>query len=111
MKTQLIRTAIFLCCLILAGPPLTGQQSPEYDPIGENLFPPELVLSNQKAIGLDDAPKDFRAVTGFESAAPIRGTPVSTSRLGGELGWTSEAKPGRRSPSPGTTGQNPEYRA
>ncbi len=28
-----------------------------HDPIGENLFPPELVMAHQKTIGLDDAQK------------------------------------------------------
>jgi Spy/CpxP family protein refolding chaperone len=32
---------------------------PPQDPIGEHLFPPELVMANQRAIGLDDAQKLF----------------------------------------------------
>jgi Spy/CpxP family protein refolding chaperone len=39
--------------------PLGAQQSPGRDPIAENLFPPDLVLSNQKAIGLDEAQKNY----------------------------------------------------
>jgi Spy/CpxP family protein refolding chaperone len=36
-----------------------AQQPPGPDPIGDNLFPPDLVLSNQKAIGLDETQKNF----------------------------------------------------
>lgn len=51
---------ILLAGLLLAGRPLTAQQQPsQHDPIAENLFPPDLVLSNQKAIGLDEAQKAF----------------------------------------------------
>src|SRR6266478_5382849 len=35
------------------------QLQPGPDPVGENLFPPELIMQNQKAIGLDDAQKTF----------------------------------------------------
>jgi hypothetical protein len=38
---------------------LAAQQPQGTDPIAENLFPPDLVLSNQKAIALDDAQKSF----------------------------------------------------
>lgn len=36
---------------------LTGQR-PAPDPISENLFPPELVMAHQRAIGLDEAQKN-----------------------------------------------------
>ncbi len=51
---------LFLCAgLLLAGrPPLAQQPHPEHDPIGESLFPPELIMQNQKAIGLDEAQKN-----------------------------------------------------
>jgi|SRR5437870_694162 len=38
---------------------LAAQQPPGGDPVVENLFPPELVMSHQKAIGLDDAQKNY----------------------------------------------------
>jgi len=44
---------------LLACVPLAAQHPPERDPIAENLFPPDLVLSNAKAIGLDEAQKSF----------------------------------------------------
>jgi len=36
-----------------------GAQQPPRDPIGETLFPPDLVMAHQRAIGLDDAQKTF----------------------------------------------------
>ena len=36
-----------------------GNEQPKHDPVAENLFPPELILQNQKAIGLDEAQKTF----------------------------------------------------
>lgn len=39
----------------LVGPGMA--HTPGRDPVGENLFPPELVMSHQKAIGLEDAQK------------------------------------------------------
>lgn len=32
---------------------------PEHDPVGENLFPPELIMQNQRAIGLEEAQKTY----------------------------------------------------
>lgn len=51
-------------CVLLAGflfatNPVTAQQPQGPDPIAENLFPPDLVLSNQKAISLEEAQKNF----------------------------------------------------
>lgn len=44
------------CCLL--GPMfLAAQQPTGPDPIMDTLFPPELVMAHQKAIGLDDAQK------------------------------------------------------
>lgn len=39
------------------GGPTPPAPPPQHDPIGENLFPPELVMAHQKAISLDDAQK------------------------------------------------------
>jgi Spy/CpxP family protein refolding chaperone len=55
-------TAIWLLiCLLLSSASLPAQQPQPQgpDPIAENLFPPDQVLSNQKAIGLDDAQRNF----------------------------------------------------
>jgi len=59
-----IRKRLLVCTLLLLFlwpglAPVVAQQPQEHDPIAENLFPPDLVLSNQKAIGLDDAQKNF----------------------------------------------------
>ena len=45
--------------LLLACSPVLAQQTPGRDLLGENLFPPELVMSHQQAIGLEDAQKTF----------------------------------------------------
>lgn len=53
---------LFMWLLATSGP-LAAQQPPRQppgpDPIAENLFPPDLVLSNQKAISLDETQKSF----------------------------------------------------
>jgi Spy/CpxP family protein refolding chaperone len=45
---------LLVCCASV-----WAQQPPGPDPIAENLFPPDQVLSNQKAIGLDDAQRNY----------------------------------------------------
>lgn len=50
--------ALGLCTfLLLIGTSLWAQQPP--DPIGDSLFPPELVMQNQQAIGLTEEQKIF----------------------------------------------------
>lgn len=52
--------ALLLLALILA--PLAAwpqQPPPPRDPIAESLFPPELVMAHQKAIGLEDGQKTY----------------------------------------------------
>ena len=51
--------SVLLVFLLSGAPPLAAQHPQERDPIAENLFPPDLVLSNQKAIGLEEAQKNF----------------------------------------------------
>lgn len=51
--------SVLLVFFLSGAPPLAAQQPQERDPIAENLFPPDLVLSNQKAIGLEEAQKNF----------------------------------------------------
>jgi Spy/CpxP family protein refolding chaperone len=48
-----------LCALLLlCGRSIRAQQQPN-DPIGESLFPPELVMQHQQAIGLSEDQKNF----------------------------------------------------
>lgn len=49
------RYTLFLSSLILA--PWLAAQEPPHDPVGENLFPPDLIMANQKVLGLDDTQK------------------------------------------------------
>src|SRR5262245_59865860 len=44
--------------LVLSAAALRAQQ-PQNDPIGEYLFPPELVMQHQQAIGLNEEQKSF----------------------------------------------------
>jgi Spy/CpxP family protein refolding chaperone len=61
MSVERNRTAlcVLLTWLLLASNPLAAQQPQGHDPVAENLFPPDLVLSNQKAIGLEEAQRNF----------------------------------------------------
>jgi hypothetical protein len=45
--------------LLLICGPLVAQTPPGQDPIAENLFAPDLVLSNHKTIGLDEGQRNF----------------------------------------------------
>ncbi len=55
-----LRILVLCVGLLLATATAPGQQPhPGSDPIGENLFPPELIMQNQKAIGLEDAQKSY----------------------------------------------------
>ena len=51
------RLAGFAVCALIGCLTLRAQQPPGPDPLGEALFPPELVMSRQAAIGLSDAQK------------------------------------------------------
>jgi Spy/CpxP family protein refolding chaperone len=53
------KSSAVLALLLLAGMAAWAQQPPAQDPIAENLFPPDQVLANQKAIGLDDAQRNY----------------------------------------------------
>ncbi len=50
---------IVLAWILLATAFLAAQPPPGRDPVAENLFPPELVMAHQRAIGLDDAQKTY----------------------------------------------------
>src|SRR5215510_5702101 len=45
--------------LLLFNPATLGAQQPPSDPLGENLFPPELVMQHQQALGLTEEQKTF----------------------------------------------------
>jgi len=45
--------------LLLFNPATLGAQQPPSDPLGENLFPPELVMQYQQALGLSEEQKTF----------------------------------------------------
>jgi Spy/CpxP family protein refolding chaperone len=53
MKIKVYVTCVLI--LLVGGRFLAAEQSS--DPIGENLFPPELLMQNQQAIGLSDEQK------------------------------------------------------
>lgn len=57
MKTKLITTA-FLFWLIIAAP-FTSLHAQQPDPLGENFFPPELIMQNQQAIELTEDQKNY----------------------------------------------------
>ncbi len=52
---------LFATLLLAAGPVFAqrGQPPPGPDPIGENLFPPELIMAHQEAIGLRPEQKSY----------------------------------------------------
>jgi Spy/CpxP family protein refolding chaperone len=50
---------VLLAVLLLAGMAARAQQPQAQDPIVENLFAPDQVLANQKAIGLDDTQRNY----------------------------------------------------
>ena len=53
-----MRSKLLLPALILLFNPVTfGGQNPPDDPLGENLFPPELIIQHQQAIGLTEQQK------------------------------------------------------
>lgn len=54
-KTMKVSAALGIGLLMLS--PVAFAQNPEKDLIAELLFPPELIMSNQNAIGLDDEQK------------------------------------------------------
>jgi len=54
--------AVVLCCILIAVGVASADTSqpppPPEDPIGERLFPPELVMSHQRELALDDKTRD-----------------------------------------------------
>jgi Spy/CpxP family protein refolding chaperone len=61
MKEEIMKTKLLLVgsCLFLVVTMLTAQRpGSKPDPLGGNLFPPELIMKNQRAIGLEVAQRD-----------------------------------------------------
>ncbi len=54
-RTEMVATVIFLLVLGVA----VAQQRAEHDPVGENLFAPDLIMQNQQGIGLDTSQKTY----------------------------------------------------
>lgn len=50
---------IFAAWLLFAASLSSAQAPPGPDPIAENLFPPDVVMAHQKAIGLDETQRSF----------------------------------------------------
>lgn len=58
MRPKPVIIAVLLCWLLLGWSPVFAQPNPDApspDPIGQNLFAPDLVFSHAEAIGLTDA--------------------------------------------------------
>ena len=55
-----MRTRVLgFCLLFFVATGAARAQHPGDDPIGRNLFPPELVMQNQEAVGLNDEQRAF----------------------------------------------------
>ncbi len=48
-----------IAVLLMLGAATLRAQQPQNDPLGEHLFPPELVMQHQQAIGLNEEQKSF----------------------------------------------------
>ncbi|MBZ5537226.1 MAG: periplasmic heavy metal sensor [Acidobacteriia bacterium] len=58
LKISVLGVLLFWCSTaIFSQQPMPGPQ-PQPDPIGENFFPPELVMQNQQTLGLSDVQKN-----------------------------------------------------
>ena len=53
------RFRLMAASLLILVPTLGAQQPPAADPVSELMFPPELVMARQNAIGLSDAQKTY----------------------------------------------------
>ena len=71
-KILLVCAILFLACAAA----IAQQPPPGHDPVGETLFPPELIMQNQKTIGLDDNQKGL-----------IRGEIIKAQGRFTELQW------------------------
>jgi Spy/CpxP family protein refolding chaperone len=48
-----------LCIMLLSFSAVRAQQQPQPDPFAGNLFPPELIMQHQQALGLSEEQKNF----------------------------------------------------
>ena len=74
-----VRNLLFFAVILFAALSAAAQQpppGPPHDPVGEALFPPELVMQNQQAIGLTDEQKTY-----------IRGEVLKAQSRFTELQW------------------------
>jgi Spy/CpxP family protein refolding chaperone len=55
-STVILLAIIAVCCCAALG------QKPGNDPLGDNLFPPELVMAHQQEIGLTEEQRDYLKV-------------------------------------------------
>jgi Spy/CpxP family protein refolding chaperone len=53
------RSSLVVAVLFAVGCSFAAAQAPGPDPIGENIFPPDLVVQQQQAIGLTDSQKEL----------------------------------------------------
>jgi Spy/CpxP family protein refolding chaperone len=53
------RVFVWPACILVLALGAAAQQPGGPDPVADNLFPPELVMSHQKAIGLADAQRSY----------------------------------------------------
>lgn len=51
-----MRTAVWMALLAV---PLFGQQQPQDDPMRDAMFPPEMVMQHQQAVGLSEEQKNY----------------------------------------------------
>jgi Spy/CpxP family protein refolding chaperone len=54
-----MRTFCIIGILLLAFSTVRAQQQPQPDPFAGNLFPPELIMQHQQALGLSEEQKSF----------------------------------------------------
>jgi len=60
LKACVLCAFLLLTAAIMYGQQMSpDQRPPANDPLGENFFPPELVMQHQQAIGLSDEQKNF----------------------------------------------------
>lgn len=74
-NTMTVSAALGISLLMLS--PIAFAQKPERDPIAEHLFPPELIMSNQNAIGLDDEQKNAIRAEGAACTGALQRSPVA----------------------------------
>jgi Spy/CpxP family protein refolding chaperone len=54
-----IKSTLYIPCILLLFLGVAGAQQPQPDPFAGNLFPPELIMQHQQAIGLSEEQRTF----------------------------------------------------